>query len=98
MGCVDACPRESVEAWASTLRAHHSTILFRSASSLLPSLVDAPVKGKGKERADDALGVDAVLACLRQWSQAKPDREPLVVAVVGMTNVSLSYCHALDEY
>lgn len=54
------------------------------------------MKGKGKERADDALGVDAILVCLRQWSQAKSNDEPLVVAVVGVTNVGLSCFQQYD--
>lgn len=44
-------------------------------------------KGKGKARADDALGLDSVLSLFGQWAQEKSGDEPLVVAVVGFTNV-----------
>ena len=44
-------------------------------------------KGKGKERADDAWGVDAVRRILGKWAQEKESDSPLAVAVVGVTNV-----------
>lgn len=91
----DACPKEAVEAWAATLRQYHPTLLFRSATACLPvSSADAVnIKGKGKgkerERADDAWGLDAVVALLRSWAENKQGGDaPLAVAVVGLTNVS----------
>ena len=88
---TDTCPRESVSAWAAALRAEHPTVLFRSGSAFLPSadvaLAPVPVKGKGKERADDALGLDSVLSILEKWAGEKTGDEPLAVAVVGLTNV-----------
>ncbi|EJF63073.1 hypothetical protein DICSQDRAFT_83967 [Dichomitus squalens LYAD-421 SS1] len=90
---VDACPREAVEAWATTLRREHPTVLFRSSSACLPvSPADAGsarVKGKGKERerADDAWGLDSLTALLQQWAKEKAGDGPLTLAVVGVTNV-----------
>ncbi|KAI0352721.1 P-loop containing nucleoside triphosphate hydrolase protein [Trametes cingulata] len=88
---VDVCPREAVEAWAATLRKDYPTVLFRSASACLPAPAES-VKGKGKERADDAWGLDNLLALLKQWAQEKKtdDDKPLTVAVVGVTNVGKS--------
>ncbi|KAH9853944.1 hypothetical protein C2E23DRAFT_727751 [Lenzites betulinus] len=86
---VDACPREAVEAWATTLRKEHPTVLFRSASASLPAPAES-VKGKGKERADDAWGLDATLAFLTQWAGEKKGETPFTVAVVGVTNVGKS--------
>ena len=76
----------AVEAWAATLRKEYPTVLFRSASACLPAPAES-VKGKGKERADDAWGLEAVLALFKQWVNEKKDDKPLTVAVVGVTNV-----------
>lgn len=46
-------------------------------------------KGKAKESAVDALGVDAVLEVLGKWANEKQGDEPLTVAVAGVTNVRL---------
>ncbi|KAH9894117.1 hypothetical protein C8Q73DRAFT_826613 [Cubamyces lactineus] len=86
---VDACPKEAVEAWAATLRKEHPTVLFRSASACLPAPAES-VKGKGKERADDAWGLEAALALFKQWVSEKKDDKPLTVAVVGVTNAGKS--------
>ncbi|KAI0366432.1 P-loop containing nucleoside triphosphate hydrolase protein [Pilatotrama ljubarskyi] len=86
---VDVCPREAVEAWAATLRKEHPTVLFRPASACLPASAES-VKGKGKERADDAWGLDSLLTLLKQWAEEKKDEKPLTVAVVGVTNVGKS--------
>ncbi|KZT12640.1 uncharacterized protein LAESUDRAFT_766146 [Laetiporus sulphureus 93-53] len=83
---IDACPREAVSSWVQSLRGQHPTVLFRSASAFLPSTAEDVGKGKEKERADDAWGVKSVDALLRQWAEEKTDDEPLVVAVVGVTN------------
>lgn len=66
-------------------------MLFRSSSAFLSSN-DSPtyVKGKGKERVNDAWGADAVNSLLQQWAEEKGAEEPLVVAVVGVTNVCRS--------
>ena len=90
---ADACPREAVEAWAAQLRQEHPTVLFRSSSACLPvspaDAASARVKGKGKERerADDAWGLDSLSALLQQWAKEKVGDEPLTLAVVGVTNV-----------
>ncbi|KAI0775469.1 GNL3L/Grn1 putative GTPase-domain-containing protein [Irpex lacteus] len=59
-----------VSSWSAHLRSSHPTLLFRSASAFLPSSESTPSKGKGKARADDALGLDALLSLLGQWSQS----------------------------
>ncbi|PCH41575.1 hypothetical protein WOLCODRAFT_119235 [Wolfiporia cocos MD-104 SS10] len=91
---IDACPRESVSSWATTLRISHPTILFRSASAFLPDPISpAPAakgRDKGKARADDAWGTDAALACLRHWASEKGGATPLSVAVIGTTNAGKS--------
>lgn len=87
---TDTCPKEAVESWAATLRQEHPTALFRSSSACLPvSAADTWSKGKGKERerADDAWGVDALTPLLQQWATEKKGNEPLTLAVVGVTNV-----------
>ena len=66
--------------------------------------VNVKVKGKGKAKvtvpADDAVGVDSVLECLGQWAQEKKNEVPLTVAVVGITNVSLtlSLCNLAHRF
>jgi nuclear GTP-binding protein len=46
-------------------------------------------KGKGKVKipADDALGVDPLLAYIGECARAKNDGKPLTVAVLGLSNV-----------
>ncbi|KAJ7762824.1 hypothetical protein DFH07DRAFT_405096 [Mycena maculata] len=93
---IDACPRESVASWAAHLRTEHATLPFRAASAFLPAgpeLLDKTIvkgKGKGKARADDALGADTILARLGEWAEQKTGDEPLCVAVIGVTNVGKS--------
>ena len=88
---ADACPRESIVAWAASLRTQYPTFLFRSASAFLPSgselTVQSKGKGKAKLPADDGLGVDSVLAYLGERARAKNDSRSLAVAVLGITNV-----------
>jgi nuclear GTP-binding protein len=91
--CIDACPRESVSAWSSQLRALHPTFLFRSASRFLPAAHQALASGKAKEPADDALGSTAITTHLGNLAAEKPEGAPLVVAVIGVTNVrSRPFC------
>ncbi|KAI0751234.1 hypothetical protein C8Q80DRAFT_1097952 [Daedaleopsis nitida] len=89
---VDVCPKESVEAWAATLRKDHPTVLFRAATACLPAptmdLGQGKGKGKERERADDAWGLEAATALLRSWAEEKKQGDkPLTIAVVGVTNV-----------
>ena len=95
---LDACPREAVASWTAYLRSEYPALLFRSATAFLPAgpeQVNVKVKGKGKAKVtvptDDAVGVDSVLECLGQWAQEKKNEVPLTVAVVGITNVSLTF-------
>jgi nuclear GTP-binding protein len=67
------CPRESVSAWATHLRASHPTLIFS-------------VPGDGPKAFQDALGATTALELLREWAEQKG--EDLVVAVIGTTNVS----------
>ncbi|KAI0303086.1 GNL3L/Grn1 putative GTPase-domain-containing protein [Russula brevipes] len=86
---IDTCPREPTAAWAGHLRSEHPTLLFRVASSFLPSAsMHDPTKrkGKGKEPSDDAWGSDAVSELLGLWAQEKTGEDPLHVAIVGVTN------------
>ena len=91
---ADTCPREAVEAWAGTLRKQHPTVLFRSASACLPASItdtasaQGKSKGKERERADDAWGLEAATALLRQWAEDHKGDKPFTLAVVGVTNVS----------
>lgn len=71
--------------------AQHPTAVFRSASAFLPTTLEPAGKGKGKERADDAWGVDSIRKVLGKWAQEKEGDSPLVVAVVGATNVCKPY-------
>ena len=84
---LDGCPREAVSSWATHFRAQHPTVLFRASSAFMPATEPSPAKGKGKERADDALGASSVIAALEKFASEKSADEPLVVAVVGSTNV-----------
>ena len=93
---TDTCPREAVASWSSYLRSQHPTFLFRSATSFLPENSVAqsqPQVKKGKAKAkvptNDCVGGDSILACLAQWAKEKNGDEPLVVAVVGVTNVGI---------
>ncbi|KAI0047283.1 hypothetical protein FA95DRAFT_1559247 [Auriscalpium vulgare] len=88
---IDTCPREVVASWASQLRAFHPTVMFRSASPLLPSTSPTPdPKGKKKQPVNDAWGAGPALEQLRQWAQEKSGDEPLDVAIVGLTNAGKS--------
>ncbi|KAJ7638453.1 P-loop containing nucleoside triphosphate hydrolase protein [Roridomyces roridus] len=91
---IDTCPRESVAAWATYLRTHYPTLLFRAASSCLPAAPELVIKPKGKGKAkassDDALGVDSILDLLGEWAAEKTGDEPLCVAIVGFTNTGKS--------
>jgi len=82
-------------AWAAYLRTEHPTLLFRSATAFLPLGPDVTIqsnkKGKAKVSADDGLGVDSVVAYLSEAARAKNDDKPLVVAVLGLTNVWLLF-------
>lgn len=88
---IDVCPRESVSAWATTLRQQHPTVLFRSASAFLPALEPSSDKGKSKVRSDDAVGASVAISALQKFAEKKAGDEPLVVAVVGFTNVRFSF-------
>ncbi|EJD53481.1 hypothetical protein AURDEDRAFT_79920 [Auricularia subglabra TFB-10046 SS5] len=85
---TDLAPRESVAAWAASLRETLSApvILFRAASGFQPA--PAPAQSKGKQKATptsegDALGVDTLLSALSSVG-AK------TAAVVGQSNVGKS--------
>ena len=79
-------------------------MLFRSASACLPASVAdaASVTGKGKgkerERADDAWGLEAATALLRQWAEDHKGDKPFTLAVVGVTNVSAFSTNEIDEH
>ncbi|KAJ7873382.1 hypothetical protein B0H14DRAFT_2720500 [Mycena olivaceomarginata] len=91
---IDTCPRESVAAWATYLRAHHPTLPFRAATAFLPAGPELVIKEKGKGKAKastvDATGVDSLLESLGEWAEKKEGDKPLCVAVVGFTNVGKS--------
>ncbi|THH14866.1 hypothetical protein EW146_g5518 [Bondarzewia mesenterica] len=85
---IDTCAQEPLSSWTKHLRNEHPTLLFRSASSFLPSADDTPIhkKTKGKELMNDAWGAEPVLAVLGKWAQEKGGTDSLEVAVVGATN------------
>ncbi|OCH95890.1 hypothetical protein OBBRIDRAFT_441971 [Obba rivulosa] len=87
---VDTCPREAIASWSESFRAEYPTVFFRSASAFLPPTADPTGKGKAKERADDAWGLNEVTACLQRWAKEKTGGGPLVVAVVGVVNAGKS--------
>ena len=94
---ADASPREAVASWLTALGQQHQTLIFRSASAFLPSSEPLIVKGKGKERVDDALGLGAVRSLVGKWAKEKSGSEPLTVAVVGSTNVCKFQCINLPK-
>ncbi|KAI0699854.1 P-loop containing nucleoside triphosphate hydrolase protein [Cytidiella melzeri] len=83
---IDTSPREAVSSWSTHLSSRFPTRIFRSASAFLPSIEPVPSKGKGKARADDAVGVDSIISLLGQSAEEKSGDKPLAVAVVGLTN------------
>ncbi|KAK7060149.1 hypothetical protein VNI00_000913 [Paramarasmius palmivorus] len=91
---IDACPRESVEAWAAVLRKEHPTLLFRAATSFLPGNARVPADVKGKAKAHDscadALGLDIIQQHLGDLANKKGKDDSLTVAVVGVANVGKS--------
>uniref|UniRef100_A0A8H7Y2E5 CP-type G domain-containing protein n=1 Tax=Psilocybe cubensis TaxID=181762 RepID=A0A8H7Y2E5_PSICU len=93
---IDTCPREAIASWSQQLRTQQPTLLFRAASSFLPEasavVSQSLKKGKGKAKvpADDAIGLEPILTCFAEWAKEKKTGEPLVVAVVGITNVGKS--------
>lgn len=90
-----------MQEWATTLCAQHPTAVFRSASAFLPTVPESAGKGKGKERADDAWGVDSIRKVVGKWAQEKEGDSPLAVAVVGVTNVRKPHSHnwlLVDKY
>ncbi|TFK28640.1 hypothetical protein FA15DRAFT_633591 [Coprinopsis marcescibilis] len=90
---IDTCPREPVSAWISLLRSQNpASFPFKSAGAFLPAgpeQVEPKGKGKAKPSTRDATGTESILACLEHWAVEK-GTAPLVVAVVGITNVGKS--------
>jgi nuclear GTP-binding protein len=88
---LDTVPRESLEQWLSHLRLTYNTLPFRVAETFLSSKPNPPPASKSKKislKLDDAIGLDAL------WQQlsalkAKKSGEELIVALTGVTNVSL---------
>ncbi|KAI5124889.1 hypothetical protein M0805_007318 [Coniferiporia weirii] len=88
---IDACPRETVQAWVTTLRKELPTHLFRSASAFLPKIEEQKATGSETSEAysfSDAVGVDALLGALN--AEAAKKDTPLCVAVVGVANTGKS--------
>jgi nuclear GTP-binding protein len=75
------------------LRTQHPTLPFRASSAFLP-VAEPAIKSRGKEKApvNDAIGASSIFAYLSKCAQEKEGDEPVAVAIVGLTNVSiLSY-------
>jgi nuclear GTP-binding protein len=88
---ADTVPSEYIASWLAYLRTQYPTLPFRAASAFLPA-AEPVVKSKGKVKAlaNDATGASSILAYLSECAQEKEGDEPVAVAVVGLTNVSLS--------
>ena len=97
MNKIDTIPREALSSWLAYLRTQHPTLPFRSSSAFLPAPVEQAVKTKGKEKASlvDALGASSIRTYLSELARDKDGDEPLVVAVVGLTNVSIDISQIL---
>lgn len=85
---VDTCPKESVESWVRALSKDYPVFLFRSATAFLPDNEPTDPKGKGKKRADDALGLAVLFEYLANHMKELKEEQALNVAVLGWTNVS----------
>jgi nuclear GTP-binding protein len=88
---LDTVPRESLEQWLSHLRLTYNTLPFRVAETFLSSKPNPPPASKSKKislKLDDALGSDAVWQQLSALKAKKSGKE-LIVALTGVTNVSL---------
>lgn len=87
----DLSPREAVQSWATHLRQQHTTLLFRSASSFIPTYEFRQASASDKLPAkadDDAFGVEGLLSALEAEAK-RAAKEALTVAIVGIANVSL---------
>lgn len=95
MNKIDTIPRETLSSWLAYLRTQHPTLPFRSSSAFLPAPVEQATKTKGKEKGKekvslaDALGASSIRTYLSQLAKEKNGDAPLVVAVTGLTNVSI---------
>ncbi|TFK74472.1 hypothetical protein BDN72DRAFT_833399 [Pluteus cervinus] len=88
---IDLCPREAVTAWLKCLRQDAPTFPFRSASAFLPPSYDqSKPSSKSKGSFNDAVGLGPLLEQLKQWATSATADKPLVIAVVGLTNVGKS--------
>ena len=87
---TDTVPLESITSWLTCLRTEHPTLPFRASSAFLP-VAEPAIKSKGNEKAsvNDAIGASSILAYLSECAQEKEGDEPVTVAIVGLTNVSV---------
>lgn len=90
LGVADTVPRESLVRWLVHLRTLYTVLPFRVSSAFMPSGTpfQAPNQKAKPMPKDDALGLGGLWTYLNNLARTK-DREELVVAVTGVTNVSV---------
>lgn len=87
---IDTVPRESLVQWLVHLRTSFTVLPFRVSSAFMPSGTPFEPRNKNAKpmSKDDALGLAGLWTHLDNLAQTKNDEE-LVVAVTGVTNVSV---------
>lgn len=98
-GAADTVPRESLIQWLAHLRTSYTVLPFRVSSAFMLSgtSFEPPNKKAKPIPKDDALGLDGLWIHLDNLAQAK-DGEELVVAVTGVTNVSINPRSGSESY
>ena len=91
LGAADTVPRESLVQWLAQLRTSYTVLPFRVSSAFMPSGTpfQPPNKNTKPMPKDDALGLCGLWTYLDNLARTK-DRAELVVAVTGVTNVSVN--------
>lgn len=89
-GVIDTVPRESLVQWLVHLRTSFTVFPFRVSSAFMPSGTPFETRNKNAKPMpkDDALGLAGLWTHLDNLAQTK-NGEELIVAVTGVTNVSV---------
>ena len=83
----DTVPRESLARWLVYLRRSYTVLPFSVSSAFMPS--EAPNKKAKPIPKDDTLGLGGLWTHLDNFARPK-NSEELIVAVTGVTNVSVN--------